>query len=156
MPGIRLPVVRTHAVTSDYQLADVATGLRDEMRDLGASFAANPDDVLRRTEVVASVVTGSDGLPRTEISTRAAGDPVLTEVTGSVSPAEVASRVGRAILHSRVATGRRQDRQPARMLAEAVVDGAEDDADVMLASETAIEQARDSWTQLLQRARTDL
>lgn len=106
-------------------------GLRDEMRELGASFAADPDDVLRRAEVVAEVVTGSDGLRRTQVTTRAAGDLVLTEVTESIEQAEVVTRVARAILHSRVATGRRQDLQPARMLAEAVVDGAGADADVL-------------------------
>lgn len=44
---------------------------------------------------------------------------------------EVITQLTLAILHSSVATGRREDRQPARLLAEAVVEGAGDDAPVL-------------------------
>lgn len=128
---LQLPVVATRQVTSSYRLADVAPTLVPTFRKLGATYASSPDDTLRRTEVSARVEVGEDGVPRTVVTTQAAMNPVLSVTGDTAAPNEIATRVTMAILHSAVASGRREDRQPARMLAEAVLDGAGEDAPVL-------------------------
>ena len=122
---------RTHQITSNYRLADVAPKLVTRFRDLGRKYAASPDDTLRRTEVIARVETGADGVTRTVVATQAASDVVLSTEHEAVSSGQIIHHLERAILHSSVSTGRREDRQPARILAEAVVDGAAQEAEVL-------------------------
>ncbi|MEX1164772.1 MAG: DEAD/DEAH box helicase family protein [Nitriliruptor sp.] len=127
---LRLPVVTTTRIRSTYQLVDVAPGLRPRFVELGRRYAADPEDALRRTAVEARVEVGADGIARTVVTTRAAEDRILAS-TEEVSVGEVRHRLERAILHSSVATGRPSDRHPASLLAEAVLDGAGDDAPVL-------------------------
>ncbi len=78
-PGIRVPVLRMSAVESAFSLADITD--TDRFRKLGASLAANPEGELARTLVSARVVTGPDGMKRTELVTSGAADRVRSDPT---------------------------------------------------------------------------
>ena len=73
-PAILIPVLRMSAVDSAFTLADITD--TDRFRKLGASLAANPDGELARTLVSARIVTGPDGMKRTELVTSGAADRV--------------------------------------------------------------------------------
>jgi type III restriction enzyme len=74
VPTIQIPVLRMSAVESAFSLADITD--TDRFRKLGASLAANPAGELARTLVGARVVTGPDGMKRTELVTSGAADRV--------------------------------------------------------------------------------
>jgi type III restriction enzyme len=74
LPSIQVPVLKMTQVTSRFSLADITD--RDAFRKLGASLAADPEGELSRTLVSARVVTGPDGLKRTELVTSTAADRV--------------------------------------------------------------------------------
>jgi type III restriction enzyme len=74
VPPILIPVLRMSTVQSSFTLADITDV--DAFRKLGMSLAADPDGELSRTLVSARVVTGADGMKRTELVTSAAADRV--------------------------------------------------------------------------------
>lgn len=74
VPPVRIPVLKMRNVQSHFSLADI-TGT-DVFRKLGASLAADPDTELNRTMVSARVVTGQDGVKRTELVTAEAADRI--------------------------------------------------------------------------------
>jgi type III restriction enzyme len=74
LPRIAIPVLRMSTVRSNFSLADITD--RDTFHKLGRSLAADPEKELSRTLVSARVVTGSDGLKRTELVTSTAADRV--------------------------------------------------------------------------------
>jgi type III restriction enzyme len=74
VPSIQIPILRMSAVKSHFSLADIAD--TDAFRKLGSSLAADPEGELSRTLVSARVVTGPDGMKRTELVTSAAADRV--------------------------------------------------------------------------------
>jgi type III restriction enzyme len=78
-PVIRIPVLRMSALQSSFTLADITD--TDKFRKLGASLATNPQDELARTLVSARVVTGPDGMKRTELVTTTAADRVKSAPT---------------------------------------------------------------------------
>lgn len=78
-PTIRVPVLRMSAVKSSFSLADITA--TDAFRRLGAALAANPDGELSRTLVSAKVVTGPDGMKRTELVRSSAADRIRSEST---------------------------------------------------------------------------
>jgi type III restriction enzyme len=79
VPPLMIPVLRMSAVESPFTLADITD--TDTFRRLGASLAANPDSELARTLVSARVVTGPDGVKRTELVTSGAADRVQSVAT---------------------------------------------------------------------------
>jgi type III restriction enzyme len=78
-PTISIPVLKMSAVTSSFTLADITD--TDAFRKLGAALAANPDDELSRTLVSARVVTGPDGMKRTELVRSTAADRIHSTPT---------------------------------------------------------------------------
>jgi type III restriction enzyme len=78
-PTITIPVLKMSAVTSSFTLADITD--TDAFRKLGAALAANPDDELSRTLVGARVVTGPDGVKRTELVRSTAADRIHSTPT---------------------------------------------------------------------------
>lgn len=71
-PIIHIPLLRMSVVKSSFTLADITE--TDAFRKLGASLAADPDGELNRTLLGAKIVTGPDGLRRTELVTYTAAD----------------------------------------------------------------------------------
>src|SRR5437899_12791533 len=61
-------------VKSSFSLADITD--TEAFRKLGAALAANPDGELSRTLVSARVVTGPDGIKRTELVRSTAADRI--------------------------------------------------------------------------------
>jgi type III restriction enzyme len=78
-PTIMIPVLKMSTVTSSFTLADITD--TDAFRKLGAALAANPDDELSRTLVSARVVTGPDGMKRTELVRSTAADRIHSTPT---------------------------------------------------------------------------
>jgi type III restriction enzyme len=78
-PTIQVPVLRMSTVQSSFTLADITD--RDRFRKLGATLAADPDGELSRTLVSAKVVTGPDGMKRTELVRSTAADRIHSEPT---------------------------------------------------------------------------
>ena len=92
-PTITIPVLKMSTVTSSFTLADITD--TDAFRKLGAALAANPDDELSRTLVSARVVTGPDGMKRTELVRSRAADRIHSD-PDPFRPAGSADGVGRA------------------------------------------------------------
>ncbi len=78
-PHISVPVLKMSAVQSSFSLADI-TDL-EPFRRLGAALAANPNGELSRTLVSARVVTGPDGVKRTELVRSSAADHIRSVPT---------------------------------------------------------------------------
>jgi type III restriction enzyme len=78
-PEIKVPVLRMSAVQSSFTLADITN--TDAFRKLGAALAADPDGELSRTLVSAKVVTGPDGMKRTELIRSTAADHIRSDST---------------------------------------------------------------------------
>ncbi len=78
-PVISVPVLKMSAVQSSFTLADITD--TDSFRKLGAALATNPDDELSRTLVGARVVTGPDGIKRTELIRSSAADRIRSVPT---------------------------------------------------------------------------
>jgi type III restriction enzyme len=78
-PEIKVPVLRMSAVQSSFTLADITN--TDAFRKLGGGLAADPDGELSRTLVSAKVVTGPDGMKRTELIRSTAADRVRSDST---------------------------------------------------------------------------
>lgn len=66
-PQLELPILRMTVVQSNFSLADITDD--EEFRRLGRSLATDPDGELNRTLLSARVVTGRDGIKRTELVT---------------------------------------------------------------------------------------
>jgi len=78
-PSISVPVVRMSTVQSNFTLADI-TDL-EPFRKLGLALAANPDGELSRTLFSARVITGPDGMKRTELVRSTAADHIQSAPT---------------------------------------------------------------------------
>jgi len=78
-PTIRIPVLRMSVLQSGFTLADITD--TDAFRKLGASLAADPAGELSRTLLGARVVTGPDGIRRTELVTSTAADRLRSTPT---------------------------------------------------------------------------
>lgn len=79
VPPILVPVLKMLPVQSPFSLADITD--TDRFRKLGRSLAADPDGELSRTVLSARIVTGADGLKRTELVTSSAADRVQSSPT---------------------------------------------------------------------------
>jgi type III restriction enzyme len=78
-PRIMVPILRMSMVQSKFTLADITD--TDSFRKLGADLASNPDGELSRTLVGARVVTGPDGIKRTELIRSSAADRINSAAT---------------------------------------------------------------------------
>jgi type III restriction enzyme len=78
-PKIVIPLLRMTAVESNFSLADITE--TDAFRKLGSALAADPDGELSRTLFSARVVTGPDGVKRTELIRSTAADTIKSTPT---------------------------------------------------------------------------
>lgn len=74
MPKIEAPRLQMKGLRVEHSLADITD--HDAFRALGAKIAANPESELRRIRVSARVVTGPDGIRRTQLVTAPAVDKI--------------------------------------------------------------------------------
>src|SRR5664280_2371553 len=78
-PRVEIPVLRMSTVESSFTLADITD--TDAFAKLGSSLAADPAGELNRTLLSARVVTGPDGMRRTELITTDAADRMRSAPT---------------------------------------------------------------------------
>jgi type III restriction enzyme len=74
LPPVRIPVLKMRNIQNPFSLADITE--TEIFRKLGRSLSADPDTELNRTKVSARVVTGPDGVKRTELVTAEAADRI--------------------------------------------------------------------------------
>jgi len=78
-PEVKIPILRMSAVESSFSLADITE--TDSFTRLGHSLAADPEGELSRTLLGARVVTGRDGIRRTQLVTVCAADRLKSSTT---------------------------------------------------------------------------
>jgi type III restriction enzyme len=120
LPSIRVPILKMTTVKSYFSLADITD--RDAFRKLGASLAADPEGELSRTLVSARVVTGPDGLKRTELVTSTAADRVRS--APRLFPEEdLRADLAEAVLASPAVPARKNERAALAPLLDAFFEG---------------------------------
>ena len=119
-PRIVIPILRMSTVESSFSLADITDATR--FRRLGETLAADPEAELARTVVGARVVTGADGVKRTELVTSAAADRVVTQRT-LFDRDELRSRLEEIVLASPSVPARRNERTALAPILDAFVAG---------------------------------
>jgi type III restriction enzyme len=119
-PRIVIPILRMSTVESSFSLADITDTSR--FRRMGESLAADPEGELSRTVVAARVVTGPDGIKRTELVTSAAVDRVLTQQS-LFDGHEVRTRLTELVLSSPSVPSRRDQRAALAPILEAFLGG---------------------------------
>ncbi len=119
-PHIEIPILRMSTVQSSFSLADITDASR--FRRLGESLAADPDGELARTLVGARVVTGPDGMRRTELVTSTAADRVRTQPT-LFDEGDLRNRLAEIVLASPSVPARRDQRAAFEPILEAFLRG---------------------------------
>ena len=130
-PTLKLPVLRLAGVTTQWSLNDI-TDL-DQFRKLGERISANPASELRRVKLDARIITGPDGLPRTELVTVTPEENI--EAQPALIPLEDAKRrLVEDLLNAPVVPARAGEKQAAGRIVNAFVDGLGDRAEEVLGS----------------------
>lgn len=119
-PRIVIPILRMSTVESSFSLADITD--TSKFRRLGESLAANPEAELARTVVGARVVTGPDGMKRTELVTSAAVDRVVTQQS-LFDGDELRTRLTELVLASPSVPARRDQRAALAPILDSFLDG---------------------------------
>jgi type III restriction enzyme len=130
-PPIWIPVLKMSAVKSSFTLSDITN--TDAFRKLGASLAANPDDELSRTLVSARVVTGPDGMKRTELIRSSAADKIHSMLT-LFAHEELRTQLVEMVLGSPAVPARANQRTAVAALMDSFFDGLGDKADEVLSA----------------------
>jgi type III restriction enzyme len=117
---IQVPILKMTQVKSHFSLSDITDG--DAFRKLGTSLSTDPEGELSRTLVSARVVTGPDGLKRTEMVTSTAADRVRSNPR--LFPKEdLRAGLAEAVLASPAVPARRNERAALAPLLDAFFDG---------------------------------
>jgi len=120
VPAITIPVLRMSAVQSSFTLSDIID--IDAFRKLGTTLAADPEGELSRTLVSARIVSGPDGMKRTELITSAAADRVQS--TSTLFPKEdLRAQLAELVLASPAVPARKDQRAALNPLLEAFFEG---------------------------------
>ncbi|MEW5991667.1 MAG: DEAD/DEAH box helicase family protein [Chloroflexota bacterium] len=119
-PRIVIPILRMSTIESSFSLADITD--TSKFRRLGESLAANPEAELARTVVGARVVTGPDGMKRTELVTSAAVDRVVTQQS-LFDGDELRTRLSEVVLASPSVPARRDQRAALAPILDSFLDG---------------------------------
>jgi len=119
-PRIVIPMLRMSTIESSFSLADITD--TSKFRRLGESLAADPEAELARTVVGARVVTGPDGMKRTELVTSAAVDRVATQPT-LFDVDDLRTRLAEIVLASPSVPARREQRAALAPILEAFLGG---------------------------------
>ncbi len=119
-PAVQIPVLRMTVVQSSFTLADITD--TDAFRKLGVSLAADPAGELSRTLLGARVVTGPDGMRRTELVTTTAADRLRSAPT-LFPEDELRTRLTEIVLASSAVPARRDQRIALLPLLDAFFEG---------------------------------
>lgn len=130
-PSLSIPVMRMSAVTSSFSLADITDV--SAFRKLGTALAANPTGELNRTLVSARVVTGSDGVKRTELVRSEAADHIRSVPT-LLSASDLREQLTEMVLASPAVPARKEERVAVQPLLDAFLDGLGSHADEILSA----------------------
>jgi type III restriction enzyme len=128
---LRVPLLKMTAVSVPFSLADIADD--KPFRELGERLRADPVGELRRVRLSARVVTGPDGLRRTEMVTAEAVDKVISQ--RSLLPLEDALHQLRVrVMDSAPVPARQQEAKALTPLLDAFVKGLGDKATDVLSA----------------------
>ncbi len=131
MPTVEVPILRMTKVEARFSLADIVD--LEPFRRLGMQLAANPDTELQRVKVSAKVVTGKDGLRRTELVTSTAVDRL--KASSRLLPLEdLVSELTDAILSAPVVPQRADQAKQVSPIIAAFLDGLGPDAGKLLSA----------------------
>lgn len=119
LPPLRLPKLRMTRVDLKFSLSDI-TDL-NAFRKLGQRLASEPDDDVRRIELGARIVTGKDGLRRTELVTTT-GDRVASAAQ-TIPLADARAHLVDAVLGSPVVGARQSEAHAADRIVDAFIEG---------------------------------
>ena len=119
-PKIVVPLLRMTAVESNFSLADITN--TDAFRKLGTTLAADPDGELSRTLFSARVVTGPDGVKRTELIRSTAADTIKSTPT-LFALDELRDNLTEIILASPAVPARKEERSAFQPLLNAFLTG---------------------------------
>lgn len=132
---LRFPHVIYSAAPVEFSLTDITDF--DAFRELGRKIAAEPDRFLRRYKIDAKVTDGMDGSPVAQVVTKAAEDQVAA-AQERVPVTEAIRKLVSEIMRSDVVSSRadmaRQERNAARDIVDAFVEGLNGEADTLLAA----------------------
>jgi len=138
-PKILVPLLRMSTVTSNFSLADITEN--EPFRKLGRALATNPDVELSRTLVSAQVVTGPDGIKRTELIRSTAADHIRSVPT-LFALSDLRAQLLDMVILSPAAPARVRERAAAEPLIEAFLKGLGDKAEEVLSANLARAGAR--------------
>lgn len=131
MPAIDVPVLKMTRVQAEFSLSDI-TDL-GPFRKLGEKISAEPESELRRMIVSAVVLTGPDGLRRTELVTSSSADKL--EASSTVYPLlELRRSLVDAVLNSPLVANRSQEVHAADRIIDAFLEGVGGDAERLLSA----------------------
>jgi type III restriction enzyme len=137
-PAIELPLLTMSEVKHSFSLNDV-TDL-DAFEKLGKQSAIDPDDHLRREEIVATIERGPDGLVRTQLGTRR-GETIESQAE-KIPLDEAKERLIDAVLHADVVTLRVGEDVGAERIVDAFLRGLGGEAERVLSGFLATVAAR--------------
>jgi type III restriction enzyme len=130
-PVVEVPILRMTKVEARFSLADIVD--LEPFRKLGTQIAANPDTELQRVKVSAKVVTGRDGLRRTELVTSTAVDRL--EASARLLPLEeLVSELTDAVLSVPVVPQRADQAKQVGPIIAAFLDGLGPKAEELLSA----------------------
>ena len=127
-PTIEIPQLTMSAVKHSFSLNDVTE--IDAFEKLGRQFALEPDDNLRREEIIATVERGADGLVRTQLGTRR-GEAIESQAE-QIPLDEARGNLVDAVLHADVVTLRVGEDVGAQRVVDAFLRGLGGDAERVL------------------------
>jgi type III restriction enzyme len=119
-PRIVIPLLRMTPMESHFSLADITE--RDAFRKLGTTLAADPDGELRRSLFSARVVTGPDGVKRTELIRSDAADTIKS-TPSLFALDELREKLNEIVLASPAVPARKEEKTAFQPLLEAFLAG---------------------------------
>lgn len=130
-PTIELPALRMTSVQSVFSLADITD--KDRFRQLGEALAADPEGELSRTLLGARIVTGPDGMKRTELVTSTAADRFVSAPT-LFAMSEIRKHLEDLVLASPAVPARRDQREAVQPLLDKFLEGLGSKAEEVLSA----------------------
>jgi type III restriction enzyme len=127
---LRIPLLKMTKVELKFSLADI-TDL-DPFEKLGRQLATDPDDDLRRIELGARIVTGKDGLRRTELVTTT-GDRIVS-AAAAIPLDEAREQLIDAVLGAEIVPPHPDEAKAATQIVEAFLRGLGDQAERVLSA----------------------
>jgi type III restriction enzyme len=130
-PRIVIPLLRMTTVESNFSLADITDS--DAFRKLGTTLAADPEGELSRTLISARVVTGSDGIKRTELVRSQAADHIKSAPT-LFALDELREKLTEIVLASPAVPARKEERAALQPLLDEFLGGLGEKAEEVLSA----------------------